>query len=121
MITSRVTGRQKPACHLYASPLAQPLAHGLLMVPTLIGSAPYNRFIRIANLSGEDVLLPARPSVALLQSTGSEDNNDTQFTIGVNELVVSRETANRPADSAPAHYISCPDFDGTSSQRKQLQ
>ena len=63
MITIRMRDRQKRACRLFASPLAQPLAHGLLMVPTLINSDPYNRFIRIANLSAEDVLLPARTPV----------------------------------------------------------
>ena len=105
----RVTGRQNPACHLYATPLAQPLPRGLLTVPALIGSDPSNRFITIANLSGEDVLLPARTSVALLQAIGSVDNNDIRFTVGLNDLVVSRETANRPADSAPARHISCPD------------
>ena len=35
----RVTGRQTPACHLLASPLAQPLPSGLLMVPTLVISS----------------------------------------------------------------------------------
>ena len=38
-----------------------------------------------------------------------------------NELVVSRETACRSADSAPADHVPCPDFDGTSSQQKRLQ
>ena len=33
MSTIRVTGTQKPACHPFAAPLAQPLPHGLLMVP----------------------------------------------------------------------------------------
>ena len=68
MITIRVKGRQKPARHLYATPLAQPLPRELLMVPTLISSDPSSRFIGIANLSGEDVLLPARTSVTLLQA-----------------------------------------------------
>ena len=61
------------------------------MVPTLISSDPSSRFIGIANLSGEDVLLPARTSVVLLQAIGSVDNIDIQYTVGVNELMVSRE------------------------------
>ena len=121
MTTIRVTGRQKPACHLLASPLAQPLPSGLLMVPTLISSDPYSRFVRVANLSDEDVLLPSRTPVAVLQAIYSLDSSDIQFTVGVNELVVSRETVCRSADSAPADHVPCPDFDGTSSQRKRLQ
>ena len=121
MTTIRVTGRQKPACHLLASPLAQPLPSGLLMVPTLISSDPYSRFVRVANLSDEDVLLPSRTPVAVLQAIDSVDSSDIQFTVGVNELVVSRETVCRSADSAPADHVPCPDFDGTSSQRKRLQ
>ena len=121
MTTIRVTGRQKPACHLLASPVAQPLPSGLLMVPTLISSDPYSRFVRVANLSDEDVLLSARTPVAVLQAIDSVDSTDIQFTVGVNELVVSRETVCRSADSAPADHVLCPDFDGTSSQRKRLQ
>ncbi|MCB4766875.1 MAG: hypothetical protein LGB66_06795, partial [Sulfurovum sp.] len=71
------------------------------MVPTLISSDPYSRFVRVANLSDEDVLLPARTPVAVLQAIDSVDSTDIQFTVGVNELVVSRETACRSADSAP--------------------
>ena len=121
MTTIRETGRQKPACHLLASPLAQPLPSGLLMVPTLISSNPYSRFVRVANLSDEDVLLPARTPVAVLQAIDSVDSTDIQFTDGVSELVVSREAVCRSADSAPADHVPCPDFDGTSSQRKRLQ
>ena len=91
------------------------------MVPTLISSDPYSRFVRVANLSDEDVLLPARTPVAVLQAIDSVDSTDIQFTVGVNELVVSRETVWRSADSAPADHVPCPDFDGTSSQRKRLQ
>ena len=111
MSTIRVTGRQTPACHLLASPLAQPLPSGLLMVPTLISSDPHIR-------SDEDVLLPARTPVDVLQAIDSVDSTDIQFTLGVNELVVSRETACRSADSAPTDHVPCPDFDGTCSQRK---
>ena len=121
MTTIRVTGRQKPACHLPASPLAQPLPSGLLMVPTLISSDPHSRLVRVANLSDEDVLLPARTPVAVLQAIDSVDSTDIQFTVGVSELVVSRETVCCSADSAPADHVPCPDFDGTSSQRKRLQ
>ena len=121
MTTIRATGGQKPACHLLASPLAQPLPSWLLMVPTLISSDPYSRFVRVANLSDEDVLLPARTPVAVLQAIDSVDSTDIQFTVGVSELVVSRETVCRSADSAPADHVPCPDYDGTSSQRKRLQ
>ena len=55
------------------------------------------------------------------QAIDSVDSTDIQFTVGVNELVVSRETVCRSADSAPADHVPCPDFDGTSSQRKRLQ
>ena len=59
--------------------------------------------------------------MAVLQAIDNVDSTDIQLTVGVNELVVSRETACRSADSAPADHVPCPDFDGTSSQRKQLQ
>ena len=86
MPTVRVTGRQKPACHRFAAPLAQPLPHGLLMVPTLVSSDPYSRFVKVANLSDEDVLLPARAPAALLQAVDSVERNDIQFSVGINEL-----------------------------------
>ena len=59
--------------------------------------------------------------MAVLQAIDSVDSTDIQFTVGVNELVVSRETACRSAHSAPADHVPCLDFDGTSSQRKRLQ
>ena len=68
MATIRVTGRKKPACHLFAAPLAQPVPYGLLMVQTLVSSDPYSRCVRVANLSDEDAFLPARTTVALLQA-----------------------------------------------------
>ena len=83
MSTIRVTGRQKPACHLLASPLAQPLPRGLLMVPTLSSSDPYSRFVRVANLSNEDVLLPARTPMAVLQVIDRVDSTDIHFTVAV--------------------------------------
>ena len=83
------------------------------VVPTLIiSSDPHIG-------SDEDVLLPAKTPVAVLQAIESVDSTDIQFTVAVNELVVSRETACRSADSAPADHVPCPDFDGTSSQRNQ--
>ena len=51
--------------------------------------------------------------MAVLQAIDSVDSTDIQFTVGVNELVVSRETVCRSADSAPADHVPCPDFDGT--------
>ena len=121
MPTVRVTGRQKPACHLFAAPLAQPLPHGLLMVPTLVSSDPYSRFVKVANLSDEDVLLPARAPAALLQAVDSVETNDIQFSVGIKEMVVSKETASSSTDLAPEDHIFCPDFDGTSSKRRRLQ
>ena len=91
-----------------------PSGRRLLMVPTLIiSSDPHIH-------SDEDVLLPARTPVDVLQAIESVDSTDVQFTVAVNELVVSRETACRSADSAPADHVPCPDFDETSSQRKRL-
>ena len=81
-----VTGRQKPACYLLAAPLAQPLPHGLLMVPILSSSNPYSRFIRATNLSDEDVFLLARTPVALLQAIDSIESNNIQFPVGINQL-----------------------------------
>ena len=58
LATIRITGVQKPLRQLLASPLAQPLPGGLLLVPTLVSEEATQRCIRIANLSEEDYILP---------------------------------------------------------------
>ena len=53
---------------------------------TLVSSDPYTRFVRVAHLANEDVLLPASTPVALLQAVDSVERNDIQFSVGINEL-----------------------------------
>ena len=61
------------------------------MVRTLVHGDPYSRFVRFANLSDEDMLLPVRTPVVLLQAVDSVESNNIQFSVSINELVVSRD------------------------------
>ena len=64
----RITGVQKPLRQLLASPVAQPLPGGLLLVPTLVNEDATQRCVRVANLSEEDYILPSRTPVEVLHA-----------------------------------------------------
>ena len=121
MATVPVTGNQQTTSHLLASPLAQPLPGGLMVIPTLVSKDHSSRYIRVANLTQEDCHLPARTPIAVLHAVEPEDSHqdDIAFTAGVRELIISREP--RAAQSPQPASISCPDFDGTADQRERLQ
>ena len=61
-----ISDRQTETC--LSPPGFSPGSTSAQMVPTLISSDPYSRFVRVANLTDEDGLLPARTPVAVLQS-----------------------------------------------------
>ena len=54
LVTLRITGVQRPSRHLLASPLAQPLPRGLLLIPTLVSGDATQSCVSLANLSAEE-------------------------------------------------------------------
>ena len=121
MATVPVTGNQQTTSHLLASPLAQPLPGGLMVIPTLVSKDHSRRYIRVANLTQEDSHLPARTPIAVLHAVEPEEGHqqDITFTAGVKELVISKRP--RAAQPPQPTSIPCPDFGGTADQRKRLQ
>ena len=92
-----------------------------MVIPTLVSRDPVNRLIRVANLSTEDCFLPARTPVALLHAVeGIDSDEGVYFQAQANELVVSMEPLSATPVAPPPH-LTYPSFDGTSSQRQQLQ
>ena len=119
LVTLRITGVQRPSRHLLASPLAQPLPRGLLLIPTLVSGDVTQRCMRLANLSAEDYILARRTPVAVLHAVnGIESDEGVQITTTCNEMTVSMEPS--IAESAPSDAVPCPAFDGTDDERAQL-
>lgn len=73
----RITGVQKPLCHLLASPLAQPLPGGLLLIPTLMSEDATQHCVCIAELSEEDYILLSRTPVAVLYAIDGVESETT--------------------------------------------
>ena len=83
---------QKPLRQLLASPLAQPLPGGLLLVPTLVSEDATQRCVRIANLSEENYILPSRTPVAILHVIdGAESDEGVQITTACSEMTITVE------------------------------
>ena len=119
LVTLRVTGVQRPSRYLLASPLAQPLPRGLLLIPTLVSGDATQRCVRLANLSAEDYILARRTPVAVLHAVdGIESDEGVQITTTCNEMTVSMEPS--IAESAPSDAVPCPAFDGTDDERARL-
>lgn len=125
MTTVRVTSapHSRP---LLACPLQKPLPSDLLLVPTLVSDDHHQRYVRIANLTSTDCILPKRAVLASLQAVdGVEDPEGPHVTVGINEMVVSvglqDEDVNSPVAEPDGAKIPCPAFDGNSRQREQLQ
>ena len=76
LVTLRITGVQRPSRHLLASPLAQPLPRGLLLIPTLVSGDATQRCVRLANLSAEDYILARRTPVAVLHAVDGIESDD---------------------------------------------
>ena len=111
LVTLRITGVQRPSRHLLASPLAQPLPRGLLLIPTLVSGDATQRCVRLANLSAEDYILARGTPVAVLHAVdGIERDEGVQITTTCNEMTVSMEPS--IAESAPSDAVPCPAFDG---------
>ena len=119
LVTLRITGVQRPSRPLLASPLAQPLPGGLLLIPTLVSGDATQRCVRLANLSAEDYTLARRTPVAVLHAVdGIESDEGVQITTTCNEMTVSMEPS--IAESAPSDAVPCPAFDGTDDKRARL-
>ena len=120
LATIRITGAQKPLRQLLASPLAQPLPGGLLLMPTLVSEDARQRCVRIANLSEEDYILPSRTPVAVLHAIdGAENDKGVQITRACNKMTITVEHSTAEATAPEA--VPCPAFDGTDGQRAHLQ
>ena len=74
---------------MLASPLNQPLPKGLMMVPTLLSGQSQHRYVRIANLSAEDKILPEKLPVAWLEKVDEPREQTTSIMLQVNELIIS--------------------------------
>ncbi|KAK7478085.1 hypothetical protein BaRGS_00030691, partial [Batillaria attramentaria] len=122
MTTVRVTGPRDQNCSLMAAPLGQPLPGGLVVVPTLLEGDSKHRFVRMANLSPEDVLLPARTPVAWLHAVdGIEEDEAVQVTVSCSEVTITPKSAeSTPTADVPKVPLPAT-FDGTHEQRRQLQ
>ena len=96
LVTLRITGVQRSSRHLLASPLAQPLPRGLLLIPTLVSGDATQRCVCLANLSAEDYILARRTPVAVLHAVdGIESDEGVQITTTCNEMTVSMEPSIR--------------------------
>ena len=92
LVTLRITGVQRPSRPLLASPSAQPLPRGLLLIPTLVSGDATQRCVRLANLSSADYILARRTPVAVLHAVdGTESDEGVQITTTCNEMTVSME------------------------------
>nr|KAG5706518.1 hypothetical protein BaRGS_028689 [Batillaria attramentaria] len=122
MSTVRVTGPRDQNCSLMAAPLGQPLPGGLVVVPTLLEGDNKHRFVRMANMSPEDVLLPARTPVAWLHAVdGIEEDEAVQVTVSCSEVTITPKSAeSTPTADVPKVPLPAT-FDGTHEQRRQLQ
>ena len=101
--------------------MAHPLPKGLLLVPTLVSSDSRSRYVRIANLSEEDVLLPAKTPVAIYQTAELLSDDNIKFIHETNEMVITIEATSAASTDLPPKRIQCPDFEGTDSQRQRLE
>ena len=112
LVTLGITGVQRPSRPLLASPLAQPLPRGLLLIPTLVSGDATQRCVRLANLSAEDYILARRTPVAVLHVVdGIESDEGVQITTTCNEMTVSMEPSieeTLPSMSAPSDAVPCP-------------
>ena len=114
LVTLRITGVQRPSRHLLASPLAQPLPRGLLLIPTLVSGDATERCVR----RGLYILARCTPVAVLHAVDGIESDECVQITTTCNEMNVSMEPST--AESAPGDAVPCPAFDGTDDERARL-
>ena len=117
LITLSITGprAEKP---LMAERPPTGLPASLMVVPTLVSGNDDVRYIRIANLGEENVVLHPKSVVAELHSVDSVQQQERiRCEARVEEGVVELLPAEKKEDQNP---LQLPAFDGTSSQRKLL-
>ena len=111
---------QKPSCHLLASPLAQLLPVGLLLIPTLVSEDVTQCCVRIANLSEEDCILPSCiPVVVLHADDGTKNDEGMHITTACNEMTITMEPT--ITEAMPPGTVPCPAFGGMDGQHARLQ
>ena len=111
---------QKPSCHLLASPLAQLLPVGLLLIPTLVSEDATQCCVRIANLSEEDCILPSCiPVVVLHADDGTKNDEGMHITTACNEMTITMEPT--ITEAMPPGTVPCPAFGGMDGQHARLQ
>ena len=112
-VAVRVTGPARSTHSLLAMQLNNSLPQGLLLAPSLTSADPTKRYVRILNVTDRDILLPGHTPVAFLQSITEIASDSCVLNTYQNSQLASHE---QPADDE----FPCPNFDGTTAQRRQL-
>ena len=110
-----------PACstQLVAEQLQTSLPGGLMLVPTLISSNREYRYVRLVNVTSSSVCLQPRTPIAVLHV--AEGVKGDEVTLTLNESTISYETCTATPLRDSNVNVPCPDFEGTTEQREQLQ
>ena len=122
MLAVRVTGVERPHQLLLADAGNHPLPPGLIPVPTLISPQNSSRYIRVANLTPEDIILQPRTPIATLHSVEGLPSPDVDIDVTVEEVVVQHAMQQKTAPSvAPVDLASKLDgFSGTADQKQRV-
>ena len=110
-----------PACPslLVAEQLQTSLPGGLMLVPTLISSDREYRYVRLVNVTSASVCLQPRTPIAMLHVAESVKGDEISVTL--NESTISYETCTTTPLRDSNVNVPCPDFEGTTEHREQLQ
>ena len=122
LMTVKISGVQNTLSKLVAEPCSQPLPQGLYVVPTLVSADHSSRFIRVVNLSDEDITLQPRTPIAVLHAAESVESRETVKLEATAEAVTVQETLDSKAGnkSRETPNFQLPDFAGTEEQKKQV-
>jgi transposase InsO family protein len=120
LLAVKVTSRPQHQ-RLVAEPCNHTLPSGLVVVPTLLGEDPSSRFVRVANLTGEDIILEPRTPIATLQAVQAVDTpTDVTVEVGPDEIRVHPPAPSTQSTSSEALAAKLQDFTGTPDQKERL-
>ena len=117
--TVKVTSVQRQSGYLLALSPTHALPRGLILVPTLVAGDHNNRFVRVANVMDEDVILRARTVIAVLHAVAGIEGNGCTVDISSSEVHIGTDLPCRETHKVSSN-VSCPEFDGTKFQREKL-